>query len=198
MSESLTPAITPEETPDLAEILSEIKSLKDKVTNLEEKLKLVSDINRYSQLQEFLKAGKFKEADQETSRVILDAVNRSRDDLTPNDMKQLPCTILQVIDKLWRDYSNDRFGLSIQLRLYMEVGGSIETLRAQNMGILEKYGDRVGWRKNGKWEGGNYDNWDFSLSAPEGSFPAIWWKSPYGFKMATFCFMRLIECDLTN
>ncbi|MGK7879373.1 MAG: GUN4 domain-containing protein [Crocosphaera sp.] len=198
MSESLTPAITPEETPDLAEILSEIKSLKDKVTNLEEKLKLVSDINRYSQLQEYLKAGKFKEADQETSRVILDAVNRSRDDLTPNDMKQLPCTILQVIDKLWRDYSNDRFGLSIQLRLYMEVGGSIETLRAQNMGILEKYGDRVGWRKNGKWEGGNYDNWDFSLSAPEGSFPAIWWKSPYGFKMATFCFMRLIECDLTN
>ena len=198
MSESLTPAITPEETPNLAEILNEVKLLKDKVTNLEEKLKLVSDINRYSQLQEYLKAGKFKEADQETSRVILDAVNRSRDDLTPNDMKQLPCTILQVIDKLWRDYSNDRFGLSIQLSLYMEVGGSIATLRAQNMGILEKYGDRVGWRKNGKWEGGNYDNWDLSLSAPEGTFPALWWKSPYGFKMATFCFMRLIECDLTN
>ena len=198
MSESLTPAITPEETPNLAEILNEVKLLKDKVTNLEEKLKLVSDINRYSQLQEYLKAGKFKEADQETSRVILDAVNRSRDDLTPNDMKQLPCTILQVIDKLWRDYSNDRFGLSIQLSLYMEVGGSIDTLRAQNMGILEKYGDRVAWRKNGKWEGGNYDNWDLSLSAPEGTFPALWWKSPYGFKMATFCFMRLIECDLTN
>ena len=194
MSESLTQ----ENTPDLAEILSELHSLRNKVTNLEEKLKLVSDINRYSQLQEFLKAGNFKEADQETSRVILDAVNRSRDDLTPNDMKQLPCTILQVIDKLWRDYSSDRFGFSIQLRLYTEVGGSLDTLRAQNMGILGKYGDRVGWRKNGKWQGDNYPNWDFSLSAPEGSFPAIWWKSPYGFKMATFCFMRLIECDLTK
>ena len=194
MSESLTQ----ENTPDLAEILSELHSLRNKVTNLEEKLKLVSDINRYSQLQEFLKAGNFKEADQETSRVILDAVNRSRDDLTPNDMKQLPCTILQVIDKLWRDYSSDRFGFSIQLRLYTEVGGSLDTLRAQNMGILEKYGDRGGWRKNGKWQGDNYPNWDFSLSAPEGSFPAIWWKSPYGFKMATFCFMRLIECDLTK
>ena len=194
MSESLTQ----ENTPDLAEILSELHSLRNKVTNLEEKLKLVSDINRYSQLQECLKAGNFKEADQDTSRVILDAVNRSRDDLTPNDMKQLPCTILQVIDKLWRDYSSDRFGFSIQLRLYTEVGGSLDTLRAQNMGILEKYGDRVGWRKNGKWQGDNYPNWDFSLSAPEGSFPAIWWKSPYGFKMATFCFMRLIECDLTK
>ena len=178
MSESLTQ----ENTPDLAEILSELHSLRNKVTNLEEKLKLVSDINRYSQLQEFLKAGNFKEADQETSRVILDAVNRSRDDLTPNDMKQLPCTILQVIDKLWRDYSSDRFGFSIQLRLYTEVGGSLDTLRAQNMGILEKYGDRVGWRKNGKWQGDNYPNWDFSLSAPEGSFPAI----PMGLKWQLF------------
>ena len=47
MSESLTQ----ENTPDLAEILSELHSLRNKVTNLEEKLKLVSDINRYSQLQ---------------------------------------------------------------------------------------------------------------------------------------------------
>lgn len=192
----MTESITPENNPDLSEILSEVQILKNKVSYLEEKLKLVSDIDRYSQLQEFLKGEKFKEADQETSRVILDAVNRSREDLTPNDMKQLPCNILQVIDRLWRDYSGDRFGFSIQLRLYTEVGGSLDTLRSQNMNILEKYGDHVGWRKNGQWQGDNYPNWDFSLSAPEGSFPAIWWKSPYGFKMATFCFMRLIECEL--
>ncbi|MEL4894737.1 GUN4 domain-containing protein [Crocosphaera sp. Alani8] len=194
MSESLTQ----ENTPDLAEILSEVKFLKSKVADLEEKLKLVPDITRYSQLQEFLKEEKFKEADQETSRVILDAVNRSRDDLTPSDMKQLPCSILQVIDTLWRDYSGNRFGFSIQLRLYEEVGGSIETLRSQNMDILQKYGDRVGWRQNGQWRGSDYGNFDFTLSAPEGCFPAIWWKSPYGFKMATFCFMRLIECNLTD
>lgn len=192
----MTESIPPENQPDLSAILSEVQFLKDKVLYLEEKLKLVSDIDRYSQLQEFLKAKKFKEADQETSRVILDAVNRSREDLTPNDMKQLPCNILQVIDRLWRDYSSDRFGFSIQLRLYLDVGGSIDTLRAQNVNILQKYGDRVGWRKNGQWEGNNYPNWDFSLSAPKGAFPAIWWKSPYGFKMATFCFMRLIECEL--
>ncbi|EAZ88965.1 GUN4 domain-containing protein [Crocosphaera chwakensis] len=194
----MTESVTPESNPDLSVILSEVQLLKEKVLYLEEKLKLVSDIHRYSQLQEFLKAGKFKEADQETSRVILDAVNRSREDLTPNDMKQLPCNILQVIDRLWRDYSSDRFGFSVQLRLYLEVGGSLDTLRSQNVNILEKYGDRVGWRKNGQWQGNNYHNWDFSLSAPQGAFPAIWWKSPYGFKMATFCFMRLIECELVQ
>ncbi|MGB5592747.1 MAG: GUN4 domain-containing protein [Crocosphaera sp.] len=192
MSESFTP----ETNPDLSEILTELQSLKEKVTYLEEKLKLVSDIDRYSQLQDFLKAGKFKEADQQTTKVILDAVNRSRDDLTPDDMKKLPCNILQVIDRLWRDYSGDRFGFSVQLRLYLEVGGSLDTLRSQNVDILGKYGDRVSWRKNGQWQGNNYDNWDFTLSAPVGCFPATWWKSPYGFKMATFCFMRLIECEL--
>ncbi|MDJ0508610.1 MAG: GUN4 domain-containing protein [Crocosphaera sp.] len=194
MSESFIP----ETNPDLSEILADLQSLKDKVADLEEKLKLVSDIDRYSQLQQLLKTGNFQEADQETTRVILDAVNRSRDNLTPDDMKKLPCNILQVIDRLWRDYSGARFGFSIQLRLYYEVGGSIDTLRSQNMDVLGKYGDRVGWRKEGQWQGGNYHTFDFTLSAPEGCFPAIWWKSPYGFKMATFCFMRLIECELVQ
>ena len=194
MSESFIP----ETNPDLSEVLTELQLLKDKVANLEEKLKLVSDIDRYSQLQEFLKAGNFKEADRETTKVILDAVNRSRDDLTPDDMKKLPCNILQVIDRLWRDYSSDRFGYSVQLRIYYEVGGNIDTLRSQNMDVLGKYGDCVGWRKEGQWQGGQYDNFDFTLSAPEGCFPAIWWKSPYGFKMANYCFTRLIECELVQ
>ncbi|MEA5509667.1 GUN4 domain-containing protein [Crocosphaera sp. UHCC 0190] len=187
---------TLETHPELCEIFTQLQALTDRVADLEEKLKLVSDIDRYSQLQALLKAGKFKEADQETTQVILEAVNRDRDNMTPNDMTKLPCNILQVIDRLWRDYSGDRFGFSVQLSLYEEVGGNIDSLRSQNVDILEKYGDRVGWRKNGQWQGDNYDNLEFSLSAPVGCFPAIWWKSPYGFKMATFCFMRLIECEL--
>ncbi|MEA5532922.1 GUN4 domain-containing protein [Crocosphaera sp. XPORK-15E] len=192
----MSETFTPETHPELSEILAQLQALTDRVADLEEKLKLVSDIDRYSQLQALLKAGKFKEADQQTTQVILEAVNRDRDNMTPNDMTKLPCNILQVIDRLWRDYSGDRFGFSVQLSLYQEVGGNIDTLRSQNVDILEKYGDRVGWRKNGQWQGNNYDNLDFSLSAPVGCFPAIWWKSPYGFKMATFCFMRLIECEL--
>lgn len=181
----------------LTEILSQLQSLNNRVTYLEEKLKLVSDLDRYGKLQSLLMAGKFKEADLETTAVILDSVNKSRDDLTPDDMTKFPCNILKVIDRLWQDSSGDRFGFSKQLAIYQEVGGSIETLRAQNTQILEKYGDQVGWRKDGKWQGNTYDNWDFSLSAPVGCFPAIWWKSPYGFKMATFCFIRLINCDIS-
>ncbi len=180
----------------LSEILSQMKSLTQRVAYLEEKLKLVPDINRYSKLQELLKAGKFKEADAETTNVILDAANKTRETLKPGDMDKFPCNILQVIDRLWRDYSQDRFGFSVQLGIYQEVGGNLDTLRSQDTQIIQKYADRVGWRKEGKWQGDNYDNWDFSLSAPIGCFPGAWWKSPYGLKMATFCFMRLLSCNL--
>lgn len=56
MSESFTP----ETNPDLSEILTELQSLKEKVTYLEEKLKLVSDIDRYSQLQDFFEGRKIQ------------------------------------------------------------------------------------------------------------------------------------------
>lgn len=180
----------------LAEILTQVQTLNKRVSYLEETIKLLSDVDRYGNLQQLLIAGKFKEADEETTRVILEAVNRTRDNLKPDDMSKFPCSTLRVIDRLWCDYSQNRFGLSIQLSIYLEIGGNLDTLRSQDVAMLEKYGDRVGWRKNGQWQGDNYPNWDFSLSAPIGCFPAIWWKSPYGLKMANFCFMRLISCNL--
>lgn len=193
MSEPLTEI---DNTSQLSEILDQLQALTQRVAYLEEKLKLVSDIDRYSKLQELLMAGKFKEADTETTNVILEAANKTRDTLTPNDMANFPCNTLQVIDRLWRDYSQNRFGFSIQLGIYQEVGGNIDTLRTQDTQIIQQYADRVGWRKEGQWQGDNYDNWDFSLSAPVGCFPGAWWKSPYGLKMATFCFMRLLSCNL--
>lgn len=180
----------------ITEILAQLKSLSARLSHVEGKLILVSDLDRYGKLQELLAQGNFKGADTETTRVILDAVSKQRDTLTPDDMLKFPCNVLQVIDRLWKNYSQNRFGFSVQLQTYLDSGGTIDTLRAQNIEFLEKLGDRVGWRKNQQWQGKNYQEWDFSLNAPVGCFPAIWWKSPYGFKMATFCFMRLLECEV--
>ena len=180
----------------LSQILSQLKSLSDRVAFIEDKLKLISDIDRYGKLQELLAAGKFKEADEETTNVILETVAKHRDTLTPNDMEKFPCNVLQVIDRLWRSYSQDRFGFSVQLAIYQEAGGNTDTLRAQKADIVQKFGDRVGWRINGEWQGDSYEQWNFSLSAPVGCFPAMWWWSPYGLKMATYCFLRLLACQL--
>lgn len=194
MSEPLTDTDLSQQ---LGDILQQLSTLTERVTHLETKLDLVTDINRYGKLQELLASQDFKAADQETTRVILETLAKTRDTITPNDMTIFPCSVLQVIDQLWRKYSHERFGFSVQLGVYQREGGSLNTLRTQDVKIIQKFGDCVGWRKEGEWQGDHYDEWEFSLAAPVGCFPAAWWKSPYGLKMATFCFMRLLECNLS-
>ncbi len=185
----------PEENEQLTEILNQLKILSQRVSDIEDKLILVTDIKLYSQLQQFLAAGDLKHADRETTNVILEAVAKDRETLTPEDMLSFPCSVLGVVDALWRRYSNERFGFGRQLKLYQSVGGSLDTLRTQDREVLRKFAEKVGWFKEGVSQGDHYDQWDFSLSCKEGCFPAIWWKSPYGLKMVTFCFIRLFDCE---
>lgn len=182
----------------LAAILKELSALSQRVALIEGQLKLIPDLQRYGKLQEFLAAGNFRQADVETANVILETAGKSRDTFTPEDMQQFSCNVLQVIDRLWRDYSQSRFGFTVQLQLYQKAGGNADTLRAQSADLLQKLGDVNGWRVDGKWQGDSYEQWDFSLAAPVGCFPATWWKSPYGLKMVNFCFLRLLECQLSN
>jgi hypothetical protein len=182
----------------LAEALQQIQSLSERLAQVEDQLILISDLDKYAPLQRFLKAGDFKAADRETTAVILATVSKQRDTLTPDDMSRFPCTVLQVIDRLWKTYSGGRFGFSVQLSLYLELGGSIDSLRAQDVPLIHQFCDRVGWFEQGVSRAKDYEQWDFSLAAPKGAYPAAWWKSPYGLKMATYCFMRLLECQIQN
>ncbi|MCZ8040822.1 MAG: GUN4 domain-containing protein [Microcystis wesenbergii TW10] len=180
----------------LQDILAQLQSLSERVALIEARQMLVPDIERYGKLQQFLAEGNFREADAETLRVILEAAGRTRDTLTPEDMMRFPVNVIRVLDRLWKNYSGDHFGFSAQVKLYFAVGGSINTLRTQDAETIRKFGELVGWRDKDEWRIDDYDHWDFSLAAPQGCFPALWWKSPYGLKMVTFCFTRLIECDL--
>ena len=175
-------------------------TLEERVAKLEQRLDtmqlLLSDFYRYGKLQNFLITGDFKAADEETVNVILEVAGQERDTLSPDIFQKFPCDVLRVIDKLWDVYSNGRFCYSKQLRIYQDLGGSLNSLRAQDNSFLFKFGDQVGWRANGQWRDETYDQWDFSLEAPEGCFPAIWWKSPYGQKMVNYCFTRFLACDL--
>lgn len=178
------------------QVLQQLSDLSQRVTRLEEQLQLVSDIDKYGQLREFLAAGNFKAGDRETTDILLNTAGKHRETLTPEDVRQFPCSVLQVIDRLWRTYSEDRFGFSTQLQIYQRAGGSLDTLRTQDSGPLAAFAGEVGWLENGKVRFDVYDRWDFSLSAPTGCFPALWWKSPYGLKMVTYFFTRLFDCQL--
>lgn len=181
----------------LDKLEQQIGDLTNLVNDLKDQLKLLPDIQRYGQLQKFLKEGDFKSADQETTRIMLDVASEDRDNLTPADVSKFPCNVIQIIDQLWQQYSEQKFGFSVQLKTYYQVGGNINTIRSQDIKVMKQFAEKIGWLdEKDEPRFPDYDNWDFSLSAPDGCFPAHWWKSPYGLKMVTFFFSRLIACDI--
>ncbi len=162
---------------------------------LDEALMVLTDTYRYGKLKDLLSAGKWKEADKETTKVMIEITGKAHiEDITPEDLQKFPCNAIMVIDRLWTHYSNNHFGFSIQLRLYQSLGGSMDTIRAQNNEFLQCTSEKIGWRKNGKLV--TYNDFDFSLNASEGGLPGDWWNSPYGAKMANFFLARLITCEI--
>ncbi|WP_153038554.1 caspase, EACC1-associated type [Nodularia spumigena] len=135
----------------------------------------------YTRLRDLLKAGQWKEADQETLKVMLKAVGRENEGwLDIDSIEKFPCTDLRTIDQLWVKYSNGRFGFSVQKRVWESVGGNPKA----DDETWCKFGDRVGWRKEfmlGKMkEWRNYDGLTFNVKAPEGHLPVknVWRTSP--------------------
>ncbi|MFM6819626.1 MAG: GUN4 domain-containing protein, partial [Dolichospermum sp.] len=121
----------------------------------------------YRKLRDLLKAGKWKEADEETLRVMLCVGERERDGwLDINSIDNFPCADLRTNDQLWVKYSYCRFGFSVQKRIYQGLGGT----REYNQEIWwEMFTDKVGWTKGGNWL--YYSDITFDKKAPEGQLP---------------------------
>ena len=181
------------------DLISENSSLAQRVTDLEkrldEALMIIADTYRYGKLKNLLAAQKWKEADLETTRVMIEITGKeSLDKIKPDDIQKFPCNAIMVIDQLWRKYSCNKFGFSIQLKLYQSVGGNMDTIRAQRNEYLHKTAEKIGWRKNNQPV--DRSQFNFCLEAPQGALPANWWNSPYGMKMVNFFLARLITCDI--
>ncbi len=74
----------------------------------------------YQKLQTLLASGKWQEANQETWNVMCQAANKNVGSvLSPEDIKQIPCEVLQTIDTLWQKHSQGRYGFSSQNQIYM-------------------------------------------------------------------------------
>jgi hypothetical protein len=171
------------------------QGLAERLARIEDKLMLITDVERYQRLQSLLKVGKLLEADEETVHVIMQEAGKSdREDLTPDEVKVFPCSVLRVIDRLWTTYTGGRFGFSVQLKLYQEVGGTLETAISQDQATLRRLGERVGWRDNNQWK--TIDQAKHNMEDPVGCYPVVWWDSPYGAKMVNYFLTRLFTCNL--
>jgi hypothetical protein len=117
----------------------------------------------YSQLRKMLSNRKFKEADEETNRILLQLTGKdSFNDVS--DAARIDCVVYQTIDSLWREYSKDKFGNS-------KFGFSVQRRIFQNAENIDKFGDLVGWRENDRWL--QYTDLNKTIEeAPVGYFPS--------------------------
>ena len=113
----------------------------------------------YTKLRDLLAAGKWKEADDETARVMLKVAGRESEGwLDVEHIENFPCQDLGTIDKLWVKYSNGKFGFSVQKQIYQSLGA-----KEYSREVWEAFGDKVGWRQKGKW---SYQNVTWDMSTP--------------------------------
>jgi serine/threonine protein kinase len=135
---------------------------------------------KYEKLEELLATGEWKEADQETAKVMLQVAGREKDGYLDRDsIEKFPCEDLRTIDQLWVEYSNGRFGFSVQKNIWLECGGKVDHETECELG------DRMGWRVNGKWI--SYEEGTFSIEAPcSGHLPV--WYGLLGFGVAGLVF----------
>jgi len=116
----------------------------------------------YHSLESFLSEGKWKEADEETTRLMLQLGDQNRKGyLDVEDCRNFPKEELRTIDKLWLKYSNGKFGFSVQKEIYLEVGGKLNDYHYDS---YKKMSDRIGWSD--------------TETAPRGYFPVTAYDSP--------------------
>ena len=164
----------------------------------------------YTQLRDLLKAGKWKEADQEMADRMCEVMRRKLDPwLRIEDIQNFPCTDLRTIDHLWVRHSNGKFGFSVQKEIWQECGSPI----ADNAG-WEEFGEVVGWKKKGilgaskDWK--PYKELTFDICAPRGHLPVCRYRHlffggclvlPMGWGLVGDCGIsslasRLIDCSI--
>ncbi len=124
----------------------------------------------YTRLRDLLAAGKWKEADGETLKMMLKAARREKEGwFTKESIENFPGDDLRTIDQLWVKYSQGHFGFSVQKKIWLELGGKV------NYDTECKLGDRVGWRKRRKGRKGwlEYDDLTFNpKQASRGHLPS--------------------------
>jgi len=148
------------------------KKSQREANNIANSIREFLDLNYTSLLEKLLEAGKWREADEETARVICQIMNREKEGwLTYNNWQDFPQYYLRIIDRLWLKYSNKKFGFSVQKQIWLKSGGKLD--KKYDSATFRQLGDKVGWRKETRWL--DHSNLTFNINAPTGHLPSVWW-----------------------
>ncbi|MEO1386925.1 MAG: GUN4 domain-containing protein [Cyanobacteria bacterium J06634_6] len=145
--------------------------LRAELENLNEQLQ----DTRYVDLERYLQNGQWKEADEETYRLMITEVGKEEGQwFDSEDLQNFPCEPLKSINGLWVKHSGDKFGFSVQKEMYLECGGIPDG--KHHYEAWQKLCDKNGWAKK----------IEYDSKAPKGHLPHF---------ITPFMFGRL-QCDI--
>ncbi len=116
----------------------------------------------YGPLKQLLSEQSWREADQMTWRCLALALGKPGNFVAIGDLGKIPCGDLECVDVLWRKYSGNRFGFTIQAQIFEEV--------ERDYG---RFCQAVSWRMN--YQG--IHSIVFTLDSPRGHLPSAQWIS---------------------
>ncbi len=118
----------------------------------------------FDKLQLNLLEQNFEEADRLTSSILRELAGKvaeKRGYVFYSEVKNMSGKDLETIDRLWKIYSQGKFGFSMQAKLLKSVGKRYDLLWP-----------RIGWKKDGIWT--RYPSaFSWSLDAPDGHMPLV-------------------------
>jgi serine/threonine protein kinase len=145
-------------------------------------IKLTTSKANFTQLDQLLAQGKWKEADQETTQLMFKIMSSEKEGyLTVENCRNFPPEYLRIIDQLWLKYSQGRFGFSVQKQIWLKYSGRLDG--SYQSDIYEKLAKEVSWLKTIKkktWLGlgekeettiKSYSELTFNTNAPLGHLP---------------------------
>ncbi len=145
--------------------------------------------SQYSRLETFLKNQEFEKADQETYKIMIQAVEKKPrqpgEPWNQEDIKTFRFDVLLEINSLWEQYSDEKFGFRKQTEIWRNCGGQIGTF--DDRVCLDWFWDKV------KWGLGRPRIYDLQ-EAPIGHFPATISQRIGELEL----FSRFATCELTE
>lgn len=141
---------------------------------LENHINLKGNYDKLSRL--LLEEKEWKAADVETMQVILHIAEKTKEGwLTSQDIAKIPSEDLKKIDSLWLEASNRKFGYSVQRNIWVKIqykSKNSDISINYDPSLFLEFAKQVGWRVNNN-SLMNYDDFDFSLNAPDGHLPTF-------------------------
>lgn len=144
----------------------QLKQQEEALLKTEQEQALITDKFDYRILQNLLQEGYWQEADELTLYAMLKISGRENDRyFRPTDISNFPREHLLIIDQLWREYSRNLFGFTVQKEIYRSLGGT----QSYQHEIWETFSENVGWRRNDVPL--SYEQLNFSINAVKGHLP---------------------------